>query len=143
MNNLINLNSKKEVVNTKNNVNPLVYIKNVSDLAKLYFDAKKEAEIQKTERAKIEAQRTVTIKQIEATKEVFISYLNKSFDERKDNFINYFNRLDKAIESGNNEQVAMILDGINKLAASSPFKDIMDTAKLQKTLSDPNAELDI
>lgn len=142
----------------KDNNNPLGYIEkistlvntisdtkveNVSDLAKLYFDAKKEAEIQKTERAKIEAQRIVTIKQIEETKEVFIKYLNKSFDERKDNFINYFNRLDKAIESGNNEQVAMILDGINKLAASSPFKDIMDTAKLQKTLSDPTAELDI
>lgn len=124
------------------NVNPIDLINSVNTLAKDYFESEKFRESQITERNKIESDRQIALSKIEATKQIFLDYLNKSFDERSINFSNYFKNLEVAIKNGDIQQVSLILNGINQLAESSPFKDIVDSIKLKNAL-DSKSELDI
>ena len=72
----------------------------------------------------------------------FLVSLNKSFDERKINFANYFQRLDIAIDNGDIQLMSLLLKSINELASATPFKEIVDTIQLNNAL-DKNMELDI
>lgn len=125
-----------------NKSNPQDLLNSISGLVNNYNDYRRENEIQKTERAKIEADRIKSLKQIETTKEIFLEYLNKSFDERKINFANYFQRLDIAIDNGDIQLMSLLLKSINELASATPFKEIVDTIQLKNAL-DKNMELDI
>lgn len=121
---------------------PIAAITGFSDIVKEAIDTIKFCEEQETERTKILAQRDAYIRKIEAEKEVLLDYLERSFDERKENFRKFFEMADKAIASGNNEQLAMVLDGVNNLAASSPFKDLADIKSTREALSDKEKEWD-
>lgn len=99
-------------------------------------------EAQETKRVNINAQRDVLIKQIEARKEIVMRYLDKSFDERKENFAKLFSLVDKAVTTHNNEQLALALQSINLLAAESPFKALQSVTATQKALEDKNHEWD-
>lgn len=50
--------------------------------------------------------------------------MEKTFDERRNNFDKLFSLVDQAIETGDNNLLSLSLQNINSLAASSPFKDI-------------------
>ena len=76
-------------------------------------------------------------------KELLLTYLDKSFDERKVNFENFFNRLDKAMAQNDVEQMSIILSSINQLAAISPFKVLQARKDARRALEDPNFELDV
>jgi hypothetical protein len=95
---------------------------------------------EKTKRVQIKADRDVRIEQVRAARETFLSYLDKSFDERKGNFTSYFRELDKAIEKGDTATVNSVLQGIQALAALSPFKDL---TVLRESLRDPNTEFEV
>ncbi len=134
---------KKDISKTlgftgKSVINPVSVMNLISDvIGTIKFCAEQE-----TERSRINAQRDVCIAQIKSKEEIILDYLEKTFDERKGLFEKFFNRADKAMESGNNEQLAVILSGVTKLAESSPFKDLVDLERTKNTLKN-REEIDI
>ncbi|MBE9018231.1 hypothetical protein IQ272_19180 [Chroococcidiopsidales cyanobacterium LEGE 13417] len=67
-----------------------------------------------------------------------MGYLNRSFDERAENFRALFNVVDRAIITGNNEQLEVALHSITEIAKSSPFKELANLASVKAALDDPN-----
>jgi hypothetical protein len=123
-------------------VDPLVIKNMVNDMLNMAGEVAKFSEVQKTKRKEIEAKRDIIVEKIHSQKEIILSYLDKSFDERRENFSKLFSLVDNAITNNNIQQLAMGLDSINKLAASSPFKELasLDTTKL--ALHDESHEWD-
>lgn len=105
-----------------------------------YTDYLKIAEQERTKRREIEAWEKETIAKIDATRDLLMKYLDRSFDERADNFRDLFNVVDRAIAAGNNEQLALALHSITEIAKSSPFKELANLASVRKALDDPNHE---
>lgn len=101
-------------------------------------DVAKFTEQQKTVRKDIEAKRDKDIAQIQAQKEIIMKYLDKSFDERKENFSKLFQVIDHAISNNNMQQLAMGLDSINQLAATSPFKTLATLESTNEAIKDKN-----
>lgn len=92
-----------------------------------------------TKRTAIQADAEVTIAQIHARRDLFLTYLDRSFDEREQNFEALFARLDEALASSP-EAVGAILSSITTLALKSPFADLHDPVALRQKLDDPGAE---
>ena len=69
-----------------------------------------------------------------------MAYLDKSFDERAHNFRTLFSVVDSAVASGNNQQLALVLNSITELAKSSPFKNLANLNNVRAALDDPNHE---
>jgi len=114
-------------------------LNNVLAAAKEYAEVR---EVETTKRAQIEARKAVALAEIEARRELFITYLERSFDEREKNFAELFRALDAAMKSDTG-QVAEILGAITTLAASSPFKDLHDPVAVRNALDDPNHEWEV
>lgn len=114
--------------------NPKEIINAFSDLIKLVGEVQKFEEVQITKRTEINAKRDIIVKQIETEKEYILTYLNKSFDERENNFKKLFSILDDAVAKNNMQQLALTLDSITELATSSPFKDLTDIGKIRENL---------
>lgn len=95
---------------------------------------------EQSKRREISAQEKVVLARIRSQRDIFLTYLNKSFDEREKNFTNLFNVLDQAMASGDNQKVAIVLNQITELARSSPFKDLQNESKVQAALNDPEHE---
>lgn len=93
---------------------------------------------EKTKRREIEANEKVAIANIHAQRDLLMAYLDRSFDERAENFRSLFEVVDQAIANGNNEQLAIALNSIVEIAKSSPFKDLADIAAVRASLNDPN-----
>jgi hypothetical protein len=92
-----------------------------------------------TKRAQIGESTKVAIEQIRERKELFLTYLDRSFDERSKNFDELFRSLDLAIES-NADLVPHILASISALAHKSPFADLHDPQLVRQMLDDPDHE---
>ncbi|NLZ57099.1 MAG: hypothetical protein GX898_02135 [Corynebacterium sp.] len=71
-----------------------------------------------------------------------MDYLDRSFDERKENFQRLFTVVDDALEKDNIQQLAMGLDSILKLAETSPFKDLSSIEATTSALNDPTHQWD-
>ncbi len=112
----------------------------LQQIASAYIDYLKIAEQEKTKRREIEAWEKETIAKINAQRELVIGYLDRSFDERGKTFLALFTVVDRAMESGNNEQLAHALNSITELAKSSPFKDLANLGSVRAALDDPEHE---
>lgn len=133
-------NAAKDALSDITNPNAVMHA--ISTLGNVAQEAIKYAEDQETKREEIRAMRDASIAHINALKESVQLYLERSFDERKELFSKQFECVDKALELGNIEMLAMSLSAINELAASSPFKNLADVASVQKSLTS-NTEWDI
>ncbi|MBX3126114.1 MAG: hypothetical protein KF718_05335 [Polyangiaceae bacterium] len=98
---------------------------------------------QKTEQTRIDAEARKEVERVQAVREVLMSYLDRSFDERRRNFDALFTRLDAALESESLGAVSATLDAIVKIADSSPFKALNDIQATQKVLKDKSKEWDL
>ena len=98
---------------------------------------------QETKRVEIVAKRDAAIAKINAVSNLIKEYLDKTFDERKAIFTKQFECVDAALQAGNTEMLAVSLNSINELAASSPFKQLADIASVQKGLESADTEWDI
>ena len=105
-----------------------------------YTEYKTVAEEERTKRRGIEAWEKATIAQIKAQRDFLIDYLNRSFDERSENFAALFGIVAQAMADGNNAQLGAALHSITELAKSSPFKDLADLASVRAALDDPDHE---
>lgn len=92
-----------------------------------------------TRRAEIAADRDTILADIHARRDLFITYLDKSFDERASNFDALFARLDVAL-ANDSDSAATILSSITALAMKSPFADLRDPDLLRKKFEDDDTE---
>ena len=106
-------------------------------------DVMKFTELQKTKRAEIRAATKVRLKEIDAMRDVIMEYLDKTFDERSRIFSKEFEWVDRALDEGNTELLALHLGHITELAKSSPFKALADIGNVKKQLTNKDAVFDI
>ena len=132
---------RKDLVGTVKSIaagNPAEAAQVLKRFIEVAGDVAKFTEQQKTVRKDIEAKRDSDIARIQAQKEIIMIYLEKSFDERKENFSKLFQVIDHAISNNNMQQLAMGLDSINQLAASSPFKALATLESTKEAINDKN-----
>ena len=137
---------RKDLVGTVKSIaagNPAEAAQVLKRFIEVAGDVAKFTEQQKTVRKDIEAKRDSDIARIQAQKEIIMIYLEKSFDERKENFSKLFQVIDHAIANNNMQQLALGLDSINNLAATSPFKDLTSIQDTKNALEDKNHVWDI
>jgi hypothetical protein len=96
------------------------------------------AKQEKTKRRNLEAWEKVTLAEIKAQRDFLIKYLEQSFDERSENFKRLFHLVDQSLSSGDNQQLALILEEITTLAQSSPFKNFSQLSTVKAALKDAN-----
>lgn len=128
---------QKIVVALNDMINPAECLQQI---VSAYTEYKIIAEQEQTKRQDIEAWEKVAIAKIHAQRDLLIAYLNRSFDERAENFRALFNVVDRAMAAGNNEQLALTLHSITELAKSSPFKELANLAFVRAALDDPDHE---
>lgn len=95
-----------------------------------------------TKRAQIAADAEVKIAEIHARSGLFLTYLDKTFDEREKNFEQLFALLDDAL-ANNANAVGGILSSITTLALKSPFADLRDPIAVRQKLDDPEAKWEV
>ncbi|WP_026731260.1 hypothetical protein [Fischerella sp. PCC 9605] len=105
-----------------------------------YTDYLKIAEQEQTKRREIEVWEKEIITKINVQRELLMAYLDRSFDERAENFRALFAVVDSAIASGNNEQLTLALNSITEIAKASPFKELANLASVRAALNDPKHE---
>lgn len=105
-------------------------------------EVRKFEEAQITKRVGIAAERDIALANIRAQQELLQNYLDRSFDERADNFNKLFTVVDAALETGNMQALGMGLESVVKLATSSPFKDLRSIEDTAAALADPDHEWD-
>ncbi|MEH2244353.1 hypothetical protein [Nostoc sp.] len=131
------MSSKKVTTVVKEFINPAECLQ---QMVSAYSEYKIIAEQEQTKRREIEAWEKETITKINAQRELLMAYLDRSFDERAENFRTLFAVVDNAIASGNNDQIALTLNSITEIAKSSPFKDLANLASVRAALDDPDHE---
>jgi ribonucleotide reductase alpha subunit len=100
----------------------------------------KVAETERTKRRDLDAWEQTTIAAINAQRELLTAYLDRSFDERAENFRSLFCVVDRAIAAGNNQQLTLALNSITEIAKSSPFKELANLDSVRAALDDPDHE---
>lgn len=118
------------------NPSPEMMLPLVLELTKQMGRVVKFSAVQETKRNEITTKRDILIAHIEKEKAFLLDYLEKSFDERKENFAKLFSMADQALASQNNERLALILNSINFIAAESPFKALLSINDTKKALED-------
>ncbi len=128
--------ANKDSQNSKENnrINPEQALNTLNNLYDRYTELEKVKEVHKTERMRIEAEKEKALKQIEATKDLLMTHLNRSFDERAMIFKKNFEVIDAAIANNNMEALAITVQSLNTLAAQSPFKALVDVAQVKRKL---------
>jgi hypothetical protein len=95
-----------------------------------------------TKRAEIAAWERTTLEEIRTERAVLLDYLNRSFDERAENFRRLFDSLDTAI-ADRSEKVSEVLGAITALAMKGPFADLKDVDTVTRALKNPDHEWEI
>ncbi len=86
---------------------------------------------EKTKRDEIRAWEQTQLEIIHVQRDFLLTALDKTFDERRENFRRLFDNLDAALVSERDDagaQVSEILGAITELAQTSPFKDLKSPA---------------
>ena len=99
-------------------------------------------EAEESRRTAIRANRDIVIEDIRTKRDLFMDYLDRSFDERETNFRALFAALDSALGDSTTD-VAAILNAITVLAAKSPFNDLHDIDLIKQRLADPDEEWEV
>jgi hypothetical protein len=97
--------------------------------------ASTEIEHHRTEQARIVSETAERIERIRAQRDVFISFLDQHFAERRSNFEQLFARLDQAMANGDANATKTVLDTMVELAKTSPFEQLRDAASAHKALA--------
>jgi ribonucleotide reductase alpha subunit len=110
----------------------------LNDLVEAWTQYRQVAEEEKTKRCEIEAWEKTTLAEIKAKRDLLVGYLDRSFDERAENFRSLFEAVDRAMLSDDDRQLGLALQAIVELAKSNPFKDLADLSTLKAALDDPD-----
>ncbi|WP_157493438.1 hypothetical protein [Desulfonatronovibrio magnus] len=115
------------------NFNPVEFVREICSL-------QKEIIRNRTEAFRIECETRVRLEELNAKRDIFFSYIDQSFSERRENFDRLFKIADSALESNNNDQLAMVLGAITELARNTPFRDLTDMHRTRNMLNEPGHE---
>ncbi len=115
----------------------------VMQIVTAYNDWRKVAEEEQTKRHAISAEERRAIHQINVQRDLLMTHLERSFDERRENFRQFFDSLDRAIDKGDTATVAVTLNSIVELAQSSPFKDIASVQAVREVMADQDTVYEI
>ena len=94
---------------------------------------------EQTKRSAIAVEERRWLAAIDADRTALLTYLDRTFDERAENFRQLFTRLDQALTTGDS-QVSEILGAITTLAMKCPFQDLKDVTMVTAHLDDPDYE---
>lgn len=131
--------SKKHPVNFVNGVECFVNpAQCFNEIVQAWTEYLRIAEEEKTKCLEIKAWEKVTLAEIRAKRDFLINYLEHSFDERAKIFQSLFQVVERAMSSGDNQQLGLALHAIVNLAKSSPFKDLADLSSVKAALDDPD-----
>lgn len=109
-----------------------------SQLVEAYAEYQRVVQEERTKRmAIVVAWEKAALATIEQRRDVMMQFLDRAFNERAENFREFFVLADQAIATGDNDQLAAVLTSIVELAKTSPFKDLADLAKVEEALNDP------
>ncbi|MEA5448865.1 hypothetical protein VB780_09820 [Leptolyngbya sp. CCNP1308] len=95
-------------------------------LVDAYSEYQRVVQEERTKRREITAWEKTTLADIQQRRDVMMQFLDRSFNERAENFKDFFALADQAISMENNDQLAAVLISIVDLAKASPFKDLAD-----------------
>lgn len=115
-------------------------LQGLGTVASAFIEYQQIASQERTKRRDIEAWEKETLDRIKAQRDCLMKYLDRTFDERAEIFHELFDVVDRALLTGNNEQLALALHSITELAKSSPFKELAQLSSVQAALDDPNHE---
>jgi len=128
--------SFKEIKNfSLQNLNPA---ESLEQMVSAYTEYLTIAEQERTKRRDIEAWEKESITRINAQRELLMTYLERSFDERAENFRALFGVVDNALVSGDNEKLALALSSITEIANSSPFSEFANLTSVRAALNNPH-----
>lgn len=125
--------------NQKEKIDPNQVFDTLGNLGGQLLDLLKSKEENKTERERIRADKEKTLAQIEATKEVLMTFLNRSFDERAIVLKKSFEAMDVAIKNNDIQALACTVQSVTSLAAQSPFTALMDARNVRNSLMSSDA----
>lgn len=109
----------------------------LSDLVNAWKDYQTTREIETTKRTQIAADRDVRLAAIHAQAEVVHRLIDKTFDERSNNFDKFFNILEKGFATNDDRQINAALAMIVEQVKVSPMAKAME---MMKQINDPNVE---
>lgn len=115
----------------------------VEEMARAYREYHEVREKEATQRRQIEANERVALAEIAAKRELFLEYLERSFDERSANFTSLFEKVDVALDKGDVQALALLTNAISDLAKSSPFKDLATIEATRRALRDADHEWEV
>ena len=125
--------------NQKEKIDPNQVFDTLGNVGGQLLDLLKSKEENKTERERIRADKEKTLAQIEATKEVLMTFLNRSFDERAIVLKKSFEAMDVAIKNNDIQALACTVQSVTSLAAQSPFTALMDARNVRNSLMSSDA----
>ena len=98
----------------------------LNEVVQAWTEYLKITEEEKSKRRDLEAWEKVTLAEIQSKRDFLVGYLEHSFDERTQNFQSLFQTVERAMLSGDNQQLGLALHAIVELAKSNPFKELAD-----------------
>ncbi len=128
---------------TKGELSPLQALRAFNSVVEAYYAYMRVVEEEATKRRDIEAWEKTQITGINAKRDFFLSYIDKAFAERAENFRRLFNSLDGAMAGGSIEQLGLILHQVTELAKHSVFSDLADLERTKLALKDPNQHWEV
>lgn len=134
---------KKKPAGKTGATDPLAAVSSVIDGIKLVAECVRDIEKERTQQTKLQEDARIEVERIHAMRDVLVTYLEKSFDEREKNFRELFSRLDVAIEKNDVKLAGAVLDSVVKLADSSPFKALRDVEAARKAVGEANKVWDL
>lgn len=121
-------------------VNPLECIK---DIVQSYSQYRTVVEQETTKRRGIVAMERTELAKIAATREILMTFLDQSFDERRKVFHALFLALDSSVEVGNIQALSATLVAIVHLSETSPFKHISSVGDVTNMLKDTGSSFEL
>jgi hypothetical protein len=115
----------------------------IESISNSLFDYLNNSSLNKVKGRYIEADERVALAVIDAQKSAVLTYLERSFDERRQNFDEIFRLMDIALQSNDHQSLAILCHNMVEVAKISPFKDLQDLRQVQSKLKDPNHEWEI
>lgn len=90
-------------------------------------------EQEETKRTAIREQSRVAIERIRAETSIVREYLHQSFAERRENFTQWFDLLDRAMEKGDTAAMQVALTGIVELTRQHPLADALNALQQMRS----------
>ncbi|MGB3602664.1 hypothetical protein [Gordonia sp. (in: high G+C Gram-positive bacteria)] len=95
-------------------------------------------EVEKTKRTQIRAIEHMEVSRIKAAESVLKAYFDSAFAERREVFEGLFERMDRALDSGDPRMVTEVVNAVVDVAKKSPLADLGDLGQIRAALGDPD-----